>query len=51
MTEYIKKVRAVVVNGEEYASMGEAGREFNLHKTTVANRCNSDNFPNWTWQQ
>jgi hypothetical protein len=47
--KYSKQNRRLAVNGVEYSSVGEAGREFGLHKTTVANRCVSKNFPDWQY--
>jgi len=47
--KYCKQNRRISVDGVEYSSVGEAGRRYALHKTTVANRCTSDNFPGWQY--
>lgn len=53
-TEWIGNIRMdmnrrIIVDGKIYSSCGEAGKEFELHKTTVANRCKSPNFPEWQY--
>lgn len=47
--DYINSARPVQVQGKIYSSVGAAGREWGLHKTTVQNRCQSRNFPDWQY--
>lgn len=41
--------RPLWAEGVYYPSIGVAARAWQLHKTTVVNRCDSENFPDWCW--
>lgn len=45
--KFIKEGVAVNIDGTDYISIAEAGRQLNLHPCTVSARVHSDAYPTW----
>jgi len=45
-----KGTRPVITPHGEFRSCNQAGKTLGVSPVTVKHRCNSDNFPDWTWK-